>query len=127
MLGRGVLSTLAAGWGRWLFCVRMLFGRLTQIETLGSDLSKASFGSTLLALSCPDVLALTCGGRGDVTDSLGSGSGNLLPLREQKFWSQEATRVNKAVACRFPLRRAWNMVAGWLCSRDRRFPPAPRE
>lgn len=61
----------------------MLLGRLTQIETLASDLARASFGSTLLAWAWPGVLAFTFAGKGDmVTDNLGSCSGNLLSFRE---------------------------------------------
>lgn len=62
MSGWGLLSRtpreLQGGAGRF-FCVLMLFGRLTQMETLVSDSSKASSGSTLRALRCPNVLAFT--------------------------------------------------------------------
>lgn len=54
----------AAELGREFFCVMLLFGRLTQIEALVSDVTRvtrASFASAWLALSCPGVLAFMFG------------------------------------------------------------------
>ena len=68
------------------------FGRPTQIETLVSDLARASFGSTLLNLSLSRCSGFYIWGKGDVTGKLGRGSDNLFSCREPKFWFQEAHR-----------------------------------